>query len=185
MTNKIESIEELAKEFQDTEPDVKMSSYRVEDWMAFVAFWILCAVVFIQFFTRYALNNSASWTEEIARYLLIFVVFLGSAMCVRLDRHIQVDFLYRYLPKAIGRLLATLIDIAKIGFFAYSIWLTWQVMDKVGSQPMTMVDWPMSLIYGVVLIGFVYMTYRSIVGAYKNFKQGSSSLENPETVSGF
>ena len=96
-----------------------------------------------------------------------------------------MDFLYRYLPRPIGRILATVIDIAKIGFFAYSIWLTWQVMDKVGSQPMTMVDWPMSLIYSVVLIGFVYMTYRSIVGAYKNFKQGSSSLENPETVSGF
>jgi TRAP-type C4-dicarboxylate transport system permease small subunit len=63
--------------------------------------------VFLQFFTRYVLNDSFAWTEEIATYCLVVIVFLGSSMCVRLSRHIQVDFLYRYLPPGGGALLST------------------------------------------------------------------------------
>ena len=63
-------------------------------------FWVLGAVVFTQFFTRYVLNNSASWTEEIARYLLVGTVFVGAAIGVAKNNHIQVDLLYRYLPRA-------------------------------------------------------------------------------------
>ncbi len=48
-----------------------------------VIFWVLAFVVFLQFFTRYVLNNSLGWTEEIARFLLIGVTFIGSVMAVR------------------------------------------------------------------------------------------------------
>jgi len=42
-----------------------------EDWIAFVLFWALAIIVFLQFFTRYIMNDSLSWTEEIARYGLM------------------------------------------------------------------------------------------------------------------
>jgi TRAP-type C4-dicarboxylate transport system permease small subunit len=59
--------------------------------------------VFYQFVTRYVFNDSASWTEEIARYLLIGTVFVGAAIGVAKNNHIQVDLLYRYLPAPAGR----------------------------------------------------------------------------------
>ena len=62
----------------------------------------MALAVFLQFFTRYVLNNSFAWTEEIATYCLVVIVFLGSVMCVRLGRHIHVDFLFRYLPARVG-----------------------------------------------------------------------------------
>jgi hypothetical protein len=69
-----------------------------EGWVSLAIFWALGGVVFYQFITRYALNNSASWTEEIARYLLIGTVFVGASIGVAKNNHIQVDLLYRYLP---------------------------------------------------------------------------------------
>ncbi len=54
------------------------------------------------------------------------VVFLGSVMCVRLSRHIHVDLLFRYLPAPAGRILATLVDVVRIGVFAYLAWLVWR-----------------------------------------------------------
>src|SRR6476620_6593567 len=48
-----------------------------EDWLAFAVFWALGLIVFLQFFTRYVLNDSLAWTEEIARYGLMCVTFMG------------------------------------------------------------------------------------------------------------
>ena len=54
-----------------------------EDWIAFVMFWALAFIVFLQFFTRYILNDSLAWTEEIARYGLMWLVFIGGAVVTR------------------------------------------------------------------------------------------------------
>ena len=64
-----------------------------EDWIAFVIFWSLAFIVFLQFFTRYVLNDSLSWTEEIARYGLMWIVFIGGAMVTRRNTHIAVELL--------------------------------------------------------------------------------------------
>src|SRR5258708_1590724 len=87
-------------------------------------------------FGEHALNDSASWNEEIARYLLICTVFVGAAVCVRKNNHIQVDFFYRILPKKLMRVMATLVDVIRVVFFAYAIWLTWGLMGKIGGQQM-------------------------------------------------
>ena len=85
--------------------------------------------VFYQFFTRYVLNDSAAWTEEIARYLLIGMVFVGAAIGVAKNNHIQVDFFYRYMPPARrARGCRTLVDVLRIAFFAAAVVLTVQMM---------------------------------------------------------
>ena len=60
--------------------------------------------MFYQFVTRYVMNDSAAWTEEVARYLLIGVVFIGAAIGVAKNNQIQVDFFYRLMPPALGPL---------------------------------------------------------------------------------
>jgi len=75
--------------FHATDAPIELRHYSVEAWLAFGFFWLLALDVFYQFFTRYALNNSASWTEEIARYLLISMVFVGVSAAVRTSRHMM------------------------------------------------------------------------------------------------
>ena len=82
-------------EFDVHDEPIDLGIYRFEDWISFGFFWLLAGTVFLQFFTRYALNDSAGWTEEIARYLLICTVFIGAAVSVRKNNHIHVDFFYR------------------------------------------------------------------------------------------
>jgi TRAP-type C4-dicarboxylate transport system permease small subunit len=159
---------------------VDLSVYHVEDWIALVFFWVLATVIFYQFFTRYALNDSAAWTEEIARYLLICTVFIGAAIGVRKNNHIQVDFFYRVLPRPIMRVLSTLVDLARSAFLAYAVYLTYALMTRIGGQPMSVISWPIGIMYAVVLVGFALMTWRAVQVGIVNLRRRESVLENPE-----
>jgi len=92
--------------------------YAVEDFLTLGIFWLLALDVFMQFFSRYVLGNSIAWTEEMARYLLVMVGFMGSTMAVRKGSHIAVEFFYRYMPGWLGRAMSTLVDLINIAFFA-------------------------------------------------------------------
>jgi len=169
-------------EFHATDEAVDLSHTPLEGWVALAIFWALGAVVFYQFFTRYALNNSAAWTEEIARYLLIGTVFVGAAIGVAKNNHIQVDLLYRYLPARAARALALLVDVLRIAFFAAMSVLTLQMMQKMGSYQMTIIDLPMNIVYGVCLFGLAMMALRSVWVMKVHWQRGYSVLERPETT---
>uniref|UniRef100_UPI0031015487 TRAP transporter small permease n=1 Tax=Neorhizobium sp. EC2-8 TaxID=3129230 RepID=UPI0031015487 len=174
------TAEELAHSFDDAAPTADLSDYAVEDWATLAIFWVMAGCVFLQFFTRYVLNNSYAWTEEIATNCLIGVVFLGSVMCVRLSRHIQVDVLYHYLPKSVARTLAVCVDVVRIGFFAYACWLMWRYVAIVSDERMVTVDLPRNIVFYSVLAGFVLMLGRSIQVFIANQRRGYSVLERPE-----
>ena len=58
----------------------------------------LVCVVFLQVFSRYALNYPITWSEELARYLFVWIVFTSSVVVFREDRHMGVDFLVKAFP---------------------------------------------------------------------------------------
>jgi TRAP-type transport system small permease protein len=169
-------------EFHAVDEAIDLSHTPIEAWFALALFWALGATVFYQFFTRYALNNSASWTEEIARYLLIGVVFVGATIGVAKNNHIQVDLLYRWLPKAVARVLAVVVDAIRIAFFASMAVFTAQMMQKMGNYQMTIVDLPMNIVYSVVLFGFAAMAVRSVWVAKVHWQRGYTVLEKPEST---
>ncbi|HUG63199.1 MAG TPA: TRAP transporter small permease [Methylomirabilota bacterium] len=178
------TAEEIAHAFEEEVAPVDLSHYAVEDWVTLAVFWGMALCVFLQFFTRYVLNNSLAWTEEIAINALVVTVFLGSAMCVRLSRHIQVDVLYHYLPARVARVLALLVDGVKIAFFAYAVWLMWRYVSIVARERMVTIDLPRNLVFYAVLAGFVLMLLRSIQVFVGNVRRGYSVLERPEAFDG-
>ena len=69
----------------------------------------------------------------------------------------------------------------RVAFLAYCIFLTMQLIPKMQNLKMTVIDVPMSVIYSFVAFGFIMMTWRALVLARQNWKQGYSVLERPET----
>ncbi len=147
--------------FHAVDEEVRLSVYGWEDWIVLAVFWALAVVVFYQVFTRYVLNDAAGWTEEIARYLLVAVTFLGGAMAVRRNTHIQV---------------------VRAAFLGYAVWLTWLLLAKIGSQRMAIVELPIGLVFGAMLAGFALMFGRSLQLAWKHWRRGHSVLERPEAL---
>lgn len=158
--------------FELDDDEAKLSDYALEDYGVLAIFWVLAVVVFAQFFSRYVLNSSISWTEEAARYLLICVGFLGSVMAARKNSHIFVEFFYRWLPRPVGRTLFTVVDLIRIAFFGTASWLSWKIYPVMQNQRMTALDLPMSVIYALVIVSFVLMTARSIQVAWRHWREG-------------
>jgi TRAP-type C4-dicarboxylate transport system permease small subunit len=168
--------------FHAQDDDVIFSDTPAEAWVALVFFWALGLTVFYQFFTRYVMNDSAAWTEEIARYLLIATVFTGAAIGVAKNNHIQVDFFYRQLPHWVCRTLSVVTDILRCAFLGVATFLTWQMMERLGSYKMTIIDLPMNIVYGICMFGFAAMFLRSMWVAKVHWQRGYSVLERPEST---
>ena len=87
------------------------------------------------------------------------------------------------MPAAMGRWLSRAVDVLRVAFFASAVVLTGEMMAKLGSNTrMTIVDAPMNIVYGVVLLGFAAMTFRSLQVALVHWRRGWSVLERPMTT---
>lgn len=170
-------------QFHTEDEAVDLRGTTMEAWAALGVFWLLGLTVLYQFVTRYVLNDSAAWTEEIARYLLVGVVFLGASIGVVKNNHIQVDFFYRHLPPPVCRALGLAVDLLRTLFFMAAVVMTVQMMMKIGNNAsMTIVDLPMNVVYGVCLLGFAAMLVRSVQVSVVHWRRGYCVLERPETT---
>jgi TRAP-type C4-dicarboxylate transport system permease small subunit len=153
-----------------------------EDWLAFVVFWALAAIVFLQFFTRYVLNDSVTWTEEIARYGLIWVTYIGAVMVTRRNSHIAVALLPNLLPARAGRLLLALVDLAVLGFLALLAYFSVLIIARMQVQRMTIVELPMSWVYAAVVLGCCLMLVRQFLRVWRNARDGWRSAQEAPTA---
>ena len=163
--------------FED-EP-IDLSDLRWDDAIVLIAFWALAVVVFLQFFTRYVLNDSYGWTEEIARYLLIAVTFTGAVMAVRKESHIAVEFLYRWVPRPVRRVMQTLVDLVCLAFYAALTWFS-VILAQSTRQKMAAIPVPKAVIYWGVAACFAAMTLYALVVIVRHLRSGSGRLVDPE-----
>lgn len=170
-------VMEKTPEFDILEEDdtIRRGDYAPEDFITLVAFWVLAGVVFLQFFSRYVMGDSIAWTEEIARYLLVAVGFLGGAMAARKGGHIAVEFFYRYLTRGTAQVMSRLVDLVNIAFLSAMVWISWKLAQRTHAM-MVSVDVPKSLLYYVVMAGFVLMLIRAIQAAFRHWRSGRSEL---------
>jgi TRAP-type C4-dicarboxylate transport system permease small subunit len=126
------------------------------------------------------LNSSLGWTEEIARYLLIGVTFIGSAMAARKRSHIAVEYFYRLLDPVGRHRLALAVDVICLSFYGAAAWITAQLALRT-RQFMASVDLPKSLIYWAVCLGFVGMTLYAARNLWHRWRSPPSDEDLPHS----
>ncbi|MBG20575.1 MAG: TRAP transporter permease DctQ [Rhizobiales bacterium] len=163
------------------EEDEDLTGFQWDDGLVLIVFWALAFVVFLQFFTRYVLNDSLGWTEEIARFLLVTVTFLGVVMAVRRESQIAVELAFRWLSRPMRKALQYFIDLVSIGFYGVMGYLCAQVAART-QQKMVSIDFPKSSIYWFICACFAAMTFYALVAFWRHLRTGSSRLIDPETA---
>lgn len=92
---------------------------RLEKWMLYLITILLFGIVFLlaaQIFVRNVMGTSIHWSDEIARYLLIWMSMLGAALGIRYLSHVNMDFVMSLLPPRLRVGLAVICDLIVLGF---------------------------------------------------------------------
>lgn len=164
------------------EEEAASIEFHFDEVLVFLIFWGMALVVFLQFFSRYVLNSSAAWTEEIARYLLMWVTFIGASVVTRRGTHISVEILSQSLPAGARRLLAFFIDCVTVGFMALLAWFSITITERMAIQRMTVIDWSMSLVYAGISFGCFLMLFRAAQRFLANARRGWRPDPNAATL---
>ncbi|MFW5681210.1 MAG: TRAP transporter small permease [Pseudomonadota bacterium] len=151
----------LFEELREQESHVDLSDVRWADLPVMLIFWGLFIVVALQFYTRYFLNDSFGWTEEIARYLLILVTFVGGITAMRKGSHIAVEALLIYVPPGIRHWLLVVIDATVALFCGAMAWYGYQLGNRAPGF-MVSIDIPKAYIYWLVAAGLAGMTFHAV-----------------------
>lgn len=95
---------------------VKNGIDRVLTWVCVVLFAALVLDVMWQVVTRQILNNPSAWSEELAKYLFIWLGLFGAALVFGERGHVAVDLLVQRSPRKVQLVLMVLVQLAILAF---------------------------------------------------------------------
>lgn len=127
----------------------------------------MAILVFGNVVLRYAFNSGITWSEEMSRFLFIWMVFLGAIGALKDNEHLGVDMLVKKLPTPIQKVVYTISNILVL----YILWLVLE-----GSWKMTLINMnstapatglPLSFIYGIGVLMSIAMAPIILLNIYK------------------
>ena len=160
----------MSKAASSTAPSSKLARcnavlVRVLEVLAILAMGALVLDVVWGVVTRYMLGEQAKWTEELARFLLIWVSMLGGALAFRRRDHLGVDFLVGLMHESVGpgmhRLKHSLVCFATIAVFLYG-GVRLVVTALATGQTTPALGLKMGYVYAVVPLAGVFILFFAI-----------------------
>ncbi len=121
--------------------------------LAAILLAIATVLVSLQVVTRFVFNDPASWTEIVARGLVIWMVFMVAAAGFRYSAMIPLEFIRNVVPPAIKRGVMAVVFGLVLVFLAILIWYGTRMAIRVSGQQIAMLDIPMAWFYAAIPVG--------------------------------
>lgn len=129
----------------------------INKWVLVLLLAAMSSIVFANVSLRYLSNFSITWAEEVARYLMIWMTFLGAGLSLRIGGHVAITNLHDFLGTSPQRALRAFIGLLLICFFVAMMWIGYEYMNRMGRQLTPATRIPFSYIYAAMPIGFALM----------------------------
>lgn len=150
-----------------------------EEVFAVILLAIMATLVFLQVVMRYLFANPLSWTDEIAIYCMVWLVYIGASLGVRECAHIRVLQVLFLLPCRLGVALLMISDAIWLGLNGLMIWqgvvLDLSMWERTYLSPALGLPqkWP----YLIVPLGFLLMSLRLLQLYGRWLRRGGSPLD--------
>jgi|SRR5699024_412827 len=157
---------------------------KFEDFVTIFCFSAMSIVTLISVFYRYVMSNPLIWSEEVARYFMIWGVFIGISLVTRKNAQLSLDIIESFAPYKIRRVVSIFNNIFIILFLFLLFILSFRFMmhaieiDQV--TPILRINY--MYVYSALPIGFLLATYRAIQVFIITIKNGSKKVEEESTL---
>lgn len=136
------------------------------------------ALVFLQVIMRYVFSSSLSWSEELARYLFLWQIWLGASYAVKERKHLRIEAVQSMIKSASGKIRFELV--ALFLWLVFSIFMVYKGGELVKllfirGQVSPAMRVPMAYAYASVPVGCLLMSIRLIAEIMTMFKEYSLS----------
>lgn len=149
----------------------------LEEALCAVLLSVTTIVIFMQIVCR-VFGLPLSWTEEIGRYMFIWLIYIGCASAIRKRKHICVELLDLVLKERGRFVLSIISNVIFLIFVGILTYYGFFVVQRVASQLSPAIRMPMSIPYASVLVGSALMFIRLIQDTIARFKERREELNN-------
>ncbi len=141
--------------------------YRAEICIVVPAVMAMILVAFGQVVGRYFLNYAPAWCEEMARYLFIWVVFIGAPIGVRAREHMALRVLTDRLPHSRRVFCNVCIYVVAAVFLAALTWQGVEIVNRTTFQVSPTLEISMRWVYAAIPIGSGLMLLHLLISLLK------------------
>ncbi|WP_428912101.1 TRAP transporter small permease [Niallia sp. Krafla_26] len=157
----------------------KIRDAKIEEWILVASLLLIVTLVFLQVISRYVISYSFGWSEELSRYILIWIAWIGAAYTVRTQKHIRVE-LVKNIVNETGKKVIELITL--LIWFLFALFLVLNGTELISNlfatgQTSPSNEIPMWIVYLAVPIGGSLMALRLIQQAIYIFKPNADERE--------
>ncbi len=138
------------------------SKYSVEGIVATILFLVLIGIVAVQVVGRTPLFRGPVWTEEAARWIWVWMAFIGIGEVERQDKHLRMGFLAEMLPAVVRKVVFTIVDLVYLGVVAQLTWIGWQTVTRTWNNASVTLPLSNGVLYLSALLAFVLVLHRIV-----------------------
>lgn len=146
--------------------------------VVFLGIAALITVMSLQIVSR-VFFTAIGWTEESARFLLVWLTFLGATLAYQRGRHIAVTFVVAWLPERPQRLCRALVSIVAIGFLLVLAVVGYRYMEVQSFQRSASMRISMYYVYAVMPLSALIMMFYALVDLLEAFFRSPGDTRGP------
>lgn len=124
-------------------------------------------ILLAQVIMRYVFSRPLTWSEEAARFIFVYVSFIGISYAYRQKGHIRMEVVVNLFPQAVRRGLEVLINLGTIVLFCYMIPFSFRFIGIQAGVKATATHIPMSIVYTALPLGMALSCVRLLISSLR------------------
>ncbi|MGO4890552.1 TRAP transporter small permease [Anaerobacillus sp. MEB173] len=144
---------------------------KIIEYMLALFLAIMSCAIFWQVFSRYIVGSSTSWSEELARVLMVFIVLLGSAVALRKGQMLSVEVLSELIDDTKKRYLSIVVNAFSIIFYFVLFYYGYLLAEKVSGQTLPGLGISIFWLYVALPAGGFFLIVNAVANILENIKE--------------